>query len=306
VPEFRKDPVLANWVLFPSTSSAEPAACPFCAAVDAGEIGEARVGILKTPAPILDRRLVVDRERHAGELYMSMTGAGEHETILESKVHGARMSDFPPDHVAEILAQYRARLLFLRQDNRFRHMVIVKKEGLGAGAAYDHPCSEVFALPFIPESVKAKMHGIQGHHRRTGACAYCDIVRHERHDKTRKVAESLHHLAIAPYASETPYEVMILPKGHHADFAESSDPDLLDCATLLLDVLSRLDHVRSDPAFTLVVETAPEEVGAGGGAFHWHIEIHPAGDRRSTLLSIAPVNFVTPEDAARALREADG
>jgi UDPglucose--hexose-1-phosphate uridylyltransferase len=303
VPELRKDPVLGHWVLFPGAPALESVPCPMCAA--AGELGDRRAGLIATPRAILDRRSIVDRARHAGDLYTSMTGAGEHETILETKEHGARMADLDERHIAEILGLYRERLLFLRQDNRFRHMVIVKNEGLAAGALADHACSEVFALPFIPESVKAKMMGIQGHHRRSGNCIFCDIVRTERHEKSRKIAESIHHLAVAPYASRSPYEVMILPKGHQPDFAATSDPDLLDAAVLLSDVLRRIDRALGDPPLSLIVENAPADAGADPEAFHWHIEVHPVVAAPRALDAITRVNWIEPEEAARRLREAE-
>jgi UDPglucose--hexose-1-phosphate uridylyltransferase len=246
----------------------------------------------------------VDRDRSGGELFVSMTGAGEHEVILETGEHGVAMSELEVGHLQEILLLYRERLLFLRQDNRFRHLAIVKNEGLLAGACANHAHAEVFALPLVPSSVKEKLLGIQGHHRRTGSCVYCDLVKSERTEKTRRVAESIQHIAFAPYASRSPFEVWLLPKGHHGDFATSADGDLADLAALLSEVLRRIDCALDGPAYQLSVETAPLEVGGDPHSFHWHLEIRPALLMRKELGGVIDVNPVPPEEAARALREA--
>jgi UDPglucose--hexose-1-phosphate uridylyltransferase len=306
LPELRKDPVLNRWVLVPGPDARAPSTeCPICARVS--ELDAKRTGSVPHPHPVLDRKSVVDRSRSGGDLYMRASGSGEHELLIETSAHGSSFAELPVDHATEVLALYRERLLFLRQDNRFRHMAIVKNHGALAGALSDHACSEAFALPLVPPSVKEKIQGIQGYHRRTGSCAYCDIIKLERTEKSgRRIAESMRHIALAPYASRSPFEMVVMPKGHHADFTETGDLDLADLAGLLLEVLNRLDRVIDDCAYRWVLETAPPEMGADLQQFHWHLEIHPILDNQSSVMwSVLDVNAVAPEEAARLLREVE-
>jgi UDPglucose--hexose-1-phosphate uridylyltransferase len=303
LPELRKDPLLGRWILVPRGGwpRADGKTCLVCERL--GELGEALRGAVALPAPVLDRKSAVDRSRD-GELHTRMSGAGEHELLIETRVHGTSLADLSAAEVQAALALYRERLLYLRQDNRFRHMAIVKNCGPLAGALADHAHAEAFALPLVPPSVKEKILAIQGYHRRTGTCVFCDMVRHERTEKTRRISESMRHIAIAPWASHSPFEMLLLPKGHHADFADSEEGDLADLAALLLEVLARLDRVVEDASYTMIVQTAPPDMGADLQNFHWHIEIHPKLALPSPLAGVLDVNLVPPEDAARMLREA--
>lgn len=312
MPELRKDPVFGRWVLiadgwpFPIEAwpELETPSCPLCAISAASLPATGRAQVVSPPKAVLDRRSTVDRARSGGDLYTMMTGAGEHELIIETPQHGVRMAELETGHIQEILALYRERFLFLRQDNRFRHAVIVKNEGIFAGAIAEHAHAEVFALPLVPPSVKEKLQGLQGYHRRTGGCVYCDVIRHERTEKLRRVAESIHHIALAPYASRSPFELLILPKGHHADFSEATDHDLADLAALLAEVLAKLERALDGAVYNLAVQTAPPEMGADLHTFHWHIEIHPRIRAPSVLLGVLDANPVPPEEAARLLRDA--
>lgn len=310
-PELRRDPIAGRWVLFPNAGSfpdpaakviLEEAPCVICSR--RADFGAKRVTVLTPRDPVLDRRSTVDRERSGGDLYTKMSGAGEHEVIVEDMEHGTSLADFEVDHIREILSVYRERILFLRQDNRFRFLAVSKRHGIVGGAIANHAHAEAFALPLVPRWVKEKLQGIQGYHRKTGSCVYCDVVRHERAQKVRRVAETMRHIALAPYASRSPFEMLFLPKGHHADFADVEDEDLGDLAALLSEALRRLRSVLGDVAYGLSVESPPPEMGADLKSFHWHIEIHPKPAWPAALAAIVDCNPVTPEEAARALRGA--
>lgn len=297
--ELRKDPVLNRWILI--GGSADPKdgeQCPVCARI--GELaGAARTGAVIASQPVLDRRSVVDRSRSGGDLYTTMTGSGENELLIEAREHGTSLADLPIDHLTEILQLYRERLLFFRQDDRFRFMTIIKNQ-----ASIDHVCSEAFALPMVPPYIKEKIAGMQGYARRTGSCVYCDMIKVERAEKTRRVAETMRHVAIAPFASKTPFELLLLPRGHHSDYALSSDQDLSDLAALFSECLRRVDRVLDGAKTRIVLHTAPPEMGADLQQFHWHFEIHPVARARAPLWSIVDLNPTPPEEAARLLREA--
>ncbi len=296
-PELRKDPVLNRWVLI-SGSAVPSDTCPACQCVTQLDPEAAR-GAIVHPQAILDRKRVVDRSRSGGDLHMTMTGAGEHELLIEAREHGSALAEMPVPEVQAVLALYRERLLYLRQDNRFRYMTVVKNAEEG------HAVSEAFAFALVPPSVREKIQAMQGHQRRTGSCAYCETVKVERNEKVRRIAESMRHVLLAPFAPRTPFEMLLLPKGHHADFAASGDEDLADLAAVLSEALRRLSAVHPGAKYRLVLETSPPDMGADLQQFHWHFEIHPLLPAMSSpTFSVIDTNAVSPEDAARMLREA--
>jgi UDPglucose--hexose-1-phosphate uridylyltransferase len=83
----------------------------------------------------------------------------------------------------------------------------------------------------------------------------------------------------------------------------TSDEGIDELATVVLDLLTRLDRAFGGPDFNLIVRSAPFR---SDGTWHWRIEMLPrltttAGWEWGTGLLI---NTMFPEEAARRLREA--
>jgi UDPglucose--hexose-1-phosphate uridylyltransferase len=189
-------------------------------------------------------------------------------------------------------------------DKRWRQLAVVKNHGAAAGARYRQPASEIFALPFVPQTVREKMVALGGYHRKTGACLLCDLIRSERAEKDRFVAESVRHAVLSPYAARSPFELMILPKGHHGDLSIETDEELGDLASLMRRVLLAIEEALERPAYQLVLWTAPLDAGADISQFHWHLEVRPRLQLATALAELLDFNPVSPELAAAALREA--
>jgi UDPglucose--hexose-1-phosphate uridylyltransferase len=111
-----------------------------------------------------------------------------------------------------------------------------------------------------------------------------------------------HAVVFAPAASRSAFELMVVPRGHRADFTELDDDAISDTCATLQRALRALGAL-GDPPYNLFLHTSP----AGerlDQTFHWHWEIHPrlrviAGLERATALSVNPA---APEYAAELLR----
>jgi UDPglucose--hexose-1-phosphate uridylyltransferase len=143
-----------------------------------------------------------------------------------------------------------------------------------------------------------------GYHRKTGTCLLCDLIKAERAEKIRFVAESVRHAVLSPYAARSPFEVMILPKGHHADLSVETDEELGDLADLLRRVLGAIEEALDRPAYQIVLWTSPLDAGADISQFHWHLEVRPRLQLAAALSELLDFNPVPPEHAAEVLREA--
>jgi UDPglucose--hexose-1-phosphate uridylyltransferase len=107
--------------------------------------------------------------------------------------------------------------------------------------------------------------------------------------------------AWCPFWSAAPYELLVAPVVHLARF-DDLDLDLSGAARALVAVLAWLDLAADDPAYNLVVHTAPALVHD----FHWHIHVRPrmsepGGFELGTGIAVTEL---APEDAASALRNA--
>ena len=56
-----------------------------------------------------------------------------------------------------LLWGYRDRMLDLKNDKRFRYILIFKNHGEAAGATVEHPHSQLIALPIVPRRVREEV-----------------------------------------------------------------------------------------------------------------------------------------------------
>ena len=126
-----------------------------------------------------------------------------------------------------------------------------------------------------------------------------DLVQEEVRRRERIVAIDDEAVAMAPYASRVPFQLMIAPRSPRPRFEYDGPLG----AALLHDVLGRLERrLGASPPLNLWIRTAP----SGAEHFCWRIDILPRLTHLAGLELGAGVNLciVAPEQAAAELREA--
>lgn len=333
MPELRRDPVVGRWIIISTDRAGRPRdlleihsarhptadLCPFCPGQERltpNEVLSYRqsssdpnsspwtVRVVPNKFPAL--HVEGDMGREGIGLYDRMNGIGAHEVIIETHEHKHTLADLPPKHIEDVLWAYRDRMVDLKQDFRFRYILVFKNQGAAAGATLEHSHSQLIALPVVPTSVLDEVEGCRAHFQQRERCIYCDIIRHELSEGTRIVADNPEFLSIAPFAARFPFEMWILPKRHAAYFEESQKSQFEWLARILSESLRRMDRVLSRPAFNFVLHSSPLHEKTGD-FYHWHVELIPrltqvAGFEWGTGFYINPV---MPEESAKFLREAE-
>lgn len=304
--EARRDPLSGRWTLVATDGAPEITPVVASRALEPPTVGEGDPPwrFLATE-PVLDRRAVPDRRRLNDGLFTAATNAGRHERIVESTAADDALELCDVERVTETLILYRERMTVMADDNRSRQLGVVKNHGAAAGATMGGSTSEVFALPFVPDDARQALNAFSGHHRRTGTCVLCDMIRFERTEKSRVLEEGLRHIAFLPWASARPYQIVVAPKGHHPSYLVASDADLADAAGLLRRTLLRLRSALGGADYRYTLMTAPLDAGADSGHFHWHIVLFPIVVAPSALDGLMPYNPVPPEAATAALLAGD-
>ncbi len=330
MPELRKDPVVGRWVIIstergrrPSdfNESGPPAAsakiCPFC-------VGNED----KTPAEILayreqgtapntpgwTTRVVPNKfpalqiegglDRRGEGLYDKMNGIGAHEVIIETTDHTKELSELPEEQIENILWAFRDRVVDLKNDNRFRYILIFKNHGESAGASLEHSHTQLIATPIIPKVVTEELDGALQHYRLKERCVFCDMIEQELREGKRIVSENEHFVSFAPFAPRFPFETWILPRSHVSAFEDSQKSEFKSLAHTLKDTLGRINKALNRPHYNFIVHSAPCR-DTRLDYYHWHIEIMPkltkvAGFEWGTGFYINPTS---PEEAAQYLRD---
>jgi UDPglucose--hexose-1-phosphate uridylyltransferase len=328
MPELRKDPIIGRWVIIATERGKRPSDfvsetkeprdgfCSLCPGNEAKTPPEVyalrpdgslpntpgwrlRVVPNKFPALVAEGQL----EETSTGVFDWMTGVGEHEVIIETPRHHARLTDLAVGEVADILWAYRERIRTLKKDTYLRSVMVFKNHGAAAGASLDHSHSQLIALPIVPKRVFEEMTGAKTYYNDHHQCIFCDIIKQERAAEVRIIEEREGVCAVAPFASRFPFETWIIPQDHNSSFEEVESYDGL--AQVLLGVLRRLDSVLENPPYNFVIHTSPFG-DANNAYYHWHLEIIPrltkvAGFEWGTGFYINPT---PPEEAAHYLRKA--
>jgi len=240
----------------------------------------------------------------ADGIYDRMHGIGAHEVVIESERHDVDLFDLPETRFQDVLWAYRDRLLDLKNDHRFKSVIIFKNHGAAAGASLTHSHSQLIALPVIPKRVMEEMNGCKEYYRFRDRCLFCDIVVQEMDQKVRIVEETGEFLAFAPYAPRFPFETWIVPKRHQCAYEMIEGDQANALAAVFRRTLRRLNLALENPPFNFIVHSAPFQERAAD-FFHWHIEIIPkltkvAGFEWGSGFYINPT---PPEESAKYLRE---
>ena len=331
--EFRRDPFLGRWTIVAEGRSARPneytgppppagaaADCPFCeghesrtppevAAVRPS--GSAPNGPGWTARAIPNRFPTVTLAPTAPAVASTATlerepALGIHEVIVEDSRHGTDLPYLPADQHRTLFRFFRDRMRAALGTPGVSNVLLFENRGPESGGTLPHPHAQLVASHRIPARLEEERRAFRtGGADSPGTCRLEKVVESELHAGERVVAHEGALTAFAPFASDFPYEVWIVPDRHAASFADATDVEVDGLASLLPQVLRALDRVRSHPSYNWFVH-GDRASADGTGGFHWHVEVVPRLVRPDgyELGSGVAVNPVRPETAAAELRTA--
>ncbi len=320
MPELRKDPVIGRWVIIATERARRPGNfvvseiqrdvtaasedCLFCDNRGREVYSMDNVRVVLNETPVLKTNGAFTRRGHG--LYDETDGYGVHEVVIETPEHIANMADLSTDQICLVLKTYVARFNELEKNTNFRYVLAYKNhENMG------HSHSQIIATPVNPLNIKEKLLGAKQYFDYHERCLYCDLIRQECETQKRVVSQTEHFIAVTPFAARFPFEIWIIPKRHHCDFAQGVVGQEQDLAQMLKEILSRIKVGIDDPAYHYIIQTAPFRREESGNKwktiqedYHWHIELMPrltrvAGFEKGTGFYICPI---PPEDTAEFLR----
>ncbi len=289
--------------------------CPFCRgnekmtpdelySISAGDKWLVRVVPNKYPAlePKSSKKGSIER-RDTGP-YLNMDGIGSHEVVVESPNHNEDLVNMKINHIEKIIEAYRKRYLELTKNKDYQLIIIFRNHGEIAGSSIKHPHSQIVATPFVPNHVRHKLFETQRYFDDFGNCVYCDMLKYELKSKDRLIHENNDFVAFAPFASQVPYSVMIIPKTHYAGFTETPDGTNKNLASILQTVLKKIYGLLADPDYNYIIYSSPLDKSRQRN-YHWHLEILPRLTNRAgfEIGSGVSINTMLPEDCAKFLRD---
>jgi UDPglucose--hexose-1-phosphate uridylyltransferase len=333
-PELRKNLVTREWVIIakgrgkrpsdfaPREQPREPLPerderCPFCPGNEAmtpPEVFAMRDGgprnspgwrVRVVPNRFAALRIDASDRPHDVGIYLARDGFGAHEVVVESPHHDKDLWEMETEQVEAVVEAYRQRFLAFESGESLPHVLIFRNRGDRAGTSLVHPHSQLIAAPVMSRQLQVELRGAADYWEYLGRCVFCALVDFESRGDERTVLQTEHFIVVTAFAARHPFETWILPKRHAIRFADMSEAEAEDFARVLRETLARMAACLSRPSYNFAIHTAPA-AEHNIRAYHWHLEIFP----RITTLggfelgSDIYINVVSPEDAARYLREA--
>jgi len=318
--ELRIDPIVGRKVLVaedragrPSDfDSTEASSCPFCAGQEQRtpnsllEIPDGQGGWRVRVIPNLYPAVSLDCDKaSASPAPNSQPAYGTHEVIVESPRHIRDITELSHEELARVLLVYRDRLRHWSKEKSIQHVTVFKNVGHAAGASLEHVHGQLVALPFVPEAIENEIREAKHFYDREAACVFCRLLQEELEQGERLVCEEGPFVAFCAYAGRQAFETWILPKQHASHFEQLADSETLSLASLLRQVVRRLQTQHKPLSYNLILHTAPFG-NQTSDSYHWHLEIIPRTAQLAGLEWGAGVhiNPMLPERAAKLLREA--
>ncbi|MBB4661116.1 galactose-1-phosphate uridylyltransferase [Conexibacter arvalis] len=232
------------------------------------------------------------------DLFTSAPAIGAHEVIVNAPQSATALADLPVEQVEVAMEAWRERMRHHAASASCLHLIV--NERREAGASLPHTHAQLYALDFVPAAIARERERFAAYAVRTmGGNLLADLLQEEVRRRERIVAIDDEAVAMAPYGSRLPYQLMIVPRRTRARFEEDGPLG----ARLLHDVLGRLARrLGANPPLNLWVRTAP----SGADHFCWRIDVLPRLTHLAGLElgSGVHLNIVAPEQAAAELREA--
>lgn len=326
--EMRQNLITGQWVIYALSRRKRPrellmprhapegqpvydANCPFCPGNEdklpailfeskgSDPLWQVRIVTNKYPALTPDGNL----KRVNQGIHMAMDGYGHHEVIIESPLHNRHISAMSVQEAELVIECCHRRYTELIHMDRNMVVIIFRNHGRRAGASLSHPHSQVISTGIVPSHIRSREIRASAYYDEWGRCVYCAILEEELRFGRRIVCENESFVSFVPYAAEEPFEMWILPRVHRADFADVTDGEKADLASILLVLLQKLSSKLQDPDYNYVIHSCAK-YRSGEPQEHWFLRIRPrlttkAGFEIGSGMSI---NTDLPEDDASFLQ----
>ncbi|GAB3147754.1 galactose-1-phosphate uridylyltransferase [Amycolatopsis stemonae] len=229
----------------------------------------------------------------------------KHEIVIESPRHDWDLATGTEAEVADVLTAWQHRHRALRTSAA--QVVVFRNHGAAAGISLAHPHSQVAGLPVLSAGTRRELETARAHHAGHRRRLADEQLEAALSDGRRIVFADDHVVAYAPFAQVAAYEVRIVP--HHArpDFAAATTEEIRATAGCVRTVLAALRAELGDPAYNVVVRTAPRSYETAP-FLAWSLQVVPRLEIPAglELATGVPVTTVAPEHAAARLRTAVG
>jgi UDPglucose--hexose-1-phosphate uridylyltransferase len=233
-----------------------------------------------------------------GIVFSYMAPIGIAEVFIETPNHNKDLVFMNQLELEAMIEGYKNRYTDL--DPNFEEVIIFRNHGFLAGQSLVHPHSQITAMNEKSPGTLKEEKIISEFYKKNKTCLLGHIEKIERIRKKRLIIQNEDFVAICPWASSHPYEIMIMPKNHNPNISYLAASEISNFAKILQEVLRKIYIKLSNPDYNYFIRNYENE-GILKKAGHWYMKIIPhclstPGGYEASSDSF--INIIPPEDAA--------
>lgn len=322
MPEFRKNPLKNEWVIFSEERSKRPkkekvTECRFCEGMEIYTPSEIfsinlkdnrkpdtpgwiiRVVPNKFPALSKENNNYIKNEF----FYENLNGFGIHEVVINSNRHVKFLSYLEETEIKLILDVFAQRIFEIKKNKKIKYISIFLNQGEKAGATIEHSHSQIIGFPLLPESIKKEDSFLKKYYKDKKTCYICDLINFEVKNKARIIHKDDLFLIVSLFYSDYFFEVDFIPLRHMGNFEDISSMEKAALAKYIKKI-SGFFLEKFGGSMNIIIKTQPV-LENNKNYYHWTLKILPrindfGGFELSTQMNI---NTSFPENTALAIRK---
>ncbi len=222
------------------------------------------------------------------DFYRVAPSYGKCDVVLYSPDHNTSLPQLSLDHLVKLVRIWRKRFTELKATAGIRYVLIFENKGAAIGVTMPHPHGQIYAFPFIPPRLQREIESARAHQRAKGRCLLCDILKKERRDGRRIVAENEAFTAFVPFYARWPYEVHIFSRRHLGALDQFRASEERGLAEILKWVTLKYDNLyQFSFPYMMLLHQSPTK--GNFPYFHFHIEFYPPHRSKEKLKYLASV-----------------
>lgn len=222
------------------------------------------------------------------DLYRVERSRGKCDVVLYHPDHHTSLPQLTVGHITLLVKLWRKRFSEHKATPGIRYVLIFENKGAVIGVTMPHPHGQIYAFPFVPPRLKLEVAAARAHSRKHRRCLYCDILKKERHEGRRVVAENAAFTAVIPFYARWPYEVHIFSRRHLGALDEFRPSEERALAEMLKWVTMKYDKLFNFSfPYMMVLHQSPTR--GRYPFYHFHIEFYPPHRSKEKLKYLASV-----------------
>ena len=213
---------------------------------------------------------------------------GRADVVLYHPDHNTSLPELSLGHLLLLVRLWRKRFVELKNTPGIRYVLIFENKGAVIGVTMPHPHGQIYSLPFIPPRLEKELAAARSYRRAHRRCVFCEVLKRERRDGRRMVAENEAFTAFIPFFARWPYEVHVYSRRHFGSLDEFRAQEEMAFAEILKWVTMKYDNLYAFSfPYMMLIHQAP--TAGRFPYFHFHVEFYPPHRSRDKLKYLASV-----------------